>query len=137
MAVPSSSISTGILPRGFCRRRLSEESVGSAGSTFVWSPKPNSEIAIRTLRPKGEAGDERRIIIAPPCIKKAFSVLGTDLQKRCGSAKRQRRPRICPAPPIKSAAQQVALPGDDEIDGLRAFTLFIGFNIETDALPLY
>jgi hypothetical protein len=38
----------------------------SAASIVTSLSRPSSEIAIRTLRPNGEAGEERRIIIAAP-----------------------------------------------------------------------
>ena len=38
--------------------------------------------------------------------------------------------------PRQNPAQQAVLPGDDEIDSFRAFALFVGLDIETDALPL-
>src|SRR5271169_718423 len=65
--MPSSAISTGILPSGFCDRRLSLALVGSAGSTVTSPSRPRTETAIRTLRPNGEGSDERMIIIATPC----------------------------------------------------------------------
>src|SRR3984957_19052279 len=56
----------GILPSGFCLRTLSLTSLVSAASIFTSLSRPSSEIAIRTLRPNGEAGEERRIIMATP-----------------------------------------------------------------------
>jgi hypothetical protein len=32
--------------------------------------------------------------------------------------------------------RNVVLSGDDEIDGLRTLALFVGFDVEADALPL-
>jgi len=57
---------TGILPSGFCRRSGSAESLVSAVSIRISLSKPKSAVAIRTLRTNGDAGDERRIIIAAP-----------------------------------------------------------------------
>jgi len=44
----------------------------SAGSTLILLSKPRSEIAIRTFRTNGDAGDERRIIIAAPHLGRAI-----------------------------------------------------------------
>src|SRR5688572_1183684 len=62
---PFSRISAGILPRGFCRRMESAGSVVSVPSTAILSEKPQSAAAIRTFRPKGEAGADFRIHIVP------------------------------------------------------------------------
>src|SRR6202035_4993026 len=60
------SITLAGLPSGFCLRTLSLTSLVSAASIFTSLSRPSSEIAIRTLRPNGEAGEERKIIIATP-----------------------------------------------------------------------
>src|ERR1700692_736387 len=41
--------------------------------------------------------------------------------------------RPCAAPAWRG---DVVLAGDDEIDGLGTLALFVGFNVESDALPL-
>src|ERR1700688_1686995 len=64
--MPSSAITYRILPSGFCLRTLSLTSLVSAASIVTSLSRPSSEIAIRTLRPNGEAGEERRMIIAAP-----------------------------------------------------------------------
>src|SRR6202035_5479447 len=60
------SITLAGLPSGCGLRTLSLTSLVSAASIFTSLSRPSSEIAIRTLRPNGEAGEERRIIIATP-----------------------------------------------------------------------
>src|SRR5580704_2789031 len=67
--MPSSPSSTGILPSGFCSRTLSFTSDVSAASTFTSLSRPSKAIAIRTLRPNGEAGDERSIIMEAPSLQ--------------------------------------------------------------------
>src|SRR5256885_15246993 len=56
-------ISAGILPSGFCLRSESFASVGSAFSMLTCLSKPRMPIASLILRPNGEGGEERRIII--------------------------------------------------------------------------
>src|SRR6185437_16480370 len=76
------------------------------------SSQPSMRTAMRTLRTKGEDGDERRIIMAIAAP---------------------------PAPAGRSrphATLEVASAGYDEIDRLRAFALLVGLDIETDALTL-
>src|SRR5687768_12477327 len=53
---PFSRISAGIFPSGFCRRMESAGSVVSVPSTVILSASPQSAAAIRTFRPKGDAG---------------------------------------------------------------------------------
>lgn len=49
---------------------------GIGGLDCVSDSKPKSAIAMRTLRPKGEAGDERRIIIAAPSLRNTVHAIG-------------------------------------------------------------
>jgi len=43
---------------------VSDGLVGSAGSILIWSESPSTLAAITTLRPNGEGGVVRRIIIS-------------------------------------------------------------------------
>src|SRR4030095_8247062 len=56
-------ISAGILPIGFCLRIESAASVGSAFSIVISLSRPRIAAASFTLRPNGEGGEERRIIM--------------------------------------------------------------------------
>src|SRR5687768_16924258 len=56
-------ISAGILPIGFCWRIESAASVGSAFSIVISLSRPRIAAASFTLRPNGEGGEERRIIM--------------------------------------------------------------------------
>src|ERR1700738_2114097 len=108
-------MSTGILPSGFSRRTLSDGSTVSAGSILMPPSSPRMAAAMRTLRTKGDEGEERRIIA------------------KTGSGKRfrLRRWRGCGG----ESANAGGLAGDHEVHRLGALALFIGLDVEADALP--
>src|ERR1043166_1605473 len=110
MAVPSSSISTGILPTGFCRRTLSDGSTVSAGSILMSRSRSSTAAAMRTLRTNGEGAAERSII-----------------RKKNSQA---------PVARVRSAIGERAArsAGDHEVDCLRPFALLVGLHVEADAL---
>src|SRR5215212_10186241 len=101
-------ISAGILPSGFCVRRESFASVGSAFSTLISLSKPRMPIASLILRPNGEGGEERKIIM--------FRILQ---RRRCS--------RVTSVKRLRSA-------GDDQVHGLGAFALLVRLNVEREAL---
>src|SRR5258708_29186703 len=150
-AVPSSAITTGILPSGFCLRTLSLTSVVSAVSIVTSLSRPSSEIAIRTLRQNGEAGEERRIIIATPLtllILFAGALFcgghfcgehfcGNALRAQCNSSAFGRAAaRYFATRRAPTRRGNVTLSGDDELDRFRTLALLVGLHIEADALTL-
>src|SRR6185295_3752823 len=62
--MPSSVMSTGILPSGFCWRTVSVGLFVSAGSTLMSRSRPRMLAAILILRPNGDGGVGRKIIMA-------------------------------------------------------------------------
>src|SRR5580698_9807126 len=130
--MPSSPSSTGILPSGFCSRTLSFASDVSAASTFTSLSRPSKAIAIRILRPNGEAGDERSIIMETPSLEFQGDRAG-DSAKESRSARAphgllQSRRRA----PTRRAVQ--ALAGNNEIYRLRTLTFLVRLNVEIDPL---
>src|SRR5437764_3135339 len=107
--VPFSTISAGILPSGFCLRNESPASVGSAFSIVTSLSKPRMPIASLILRPNGEGGEERRIIIFGQSTGRALSA-------------RQFTESV-----IRSA-------GDHQVHGLRALALLVRLDVEREAL---
>src|SRR5688500_11777774 len=85
---------------------------------------PSRAAAILTLRPNGEGGEPRRIIIVT--FRKHTS--------KWESVRRGRhRGRVPPAP---GGAAQVVIGSarHDQIDGLRPLALLVGLDVERDAL---
>src|SRR5262249_48404513 len=118
--VPSSSTSDGILPSGFCSRTVSLAFIVSAGASPISRSSPSTLAAIRTLRTKGELGELRSVNTVIPCLR---------------SNRRRIRGRQS-APPRRSDQAVARSAGDDEVDGLRTLALFIGLDVEGEALPL-
>src|ERR1041384_567751 len=117
-------ISAGILPSGFCRRSESPASVGSAFSIVTSFSRPRMPSASFTLRPNGEGGEERRIIIGDT---------GCGESAQCAPARRIVRADNRGG---RRASRKVsgASAGDHQVDGLRAFALLVGLDVEVDAL---
>src|SRR5262249_48160612 len=94
----------------------------SARSMVMSFSSPRRLAAIRTLRPKGEAGAVRKCIMLP--------------HSRCGRAAGwlRRLPRTMTV--LDGLALTGGSPGYHQVDGLRALALLVGFDIEADALPL-
>src|SRR5215213_6978494 len=105
-------ISAGILPSGFCWRIESLASVGSAFSMLTSFSKPRMPRASFTLRPNGDGGDERKIIMYRESQEMA----------RCA-----RDEGLILAKALRSA-------GDNEVHGLRTLALLVRLDIEVDAL---
>src|SRR5262245_30855999 len=110
---PSSTISAGILPSGFCLRIVSAASVGSAFSIVTSRSRPRIFIASLILRPNGEGGEERRIIMRNN--PEAVAAHGAREQADRSSG-------------VASSA------GDHEVHGLGALALLVGLDVEVDAL---
>src|SRR4051812_36936981 len=102
-------INAGILPSGFCLRRESFASVGSAFSMVISLSKPRIPIASLILRPNGEGGEERRIII----VQESFSDGAVHASVRSTEFRSAR---------------------DDQVHGLGALALLIRLNVEREAL---
>src|SRR5215813_10364361 len=120
---PSSRTSAGILPSGFCRRSESAGSNASATSAVMRPSRPRTIAAMRTLRPKGDAEAERRIIGFGPCGKKSPPILA----RGAGEDNPSLRVGRAMSEPAASAR-------DDEVDGLRPLALLVGLHVEADAL---
>src|SRR3954467_10424433 len=102
-------ISAGILPSGFCLRSESFASVGSAFSMLTSLSKPRMPIASLILRPNGEGGEERKIIIFKnPSATALFA--RQYMRKKSKSA------------------------GDNQVHGLGALALLVRLNVEREAL---
>src|SRR5262249_27191045 len=121
---PSSRMSTGTLPSGFCRLIGSAGSWVEAGSTLTLPSRPSTLMAMRALRPNGGPKPVRRVTMGQRCPSWPPPAPSTiaDKWKSRQSAARQRGP---------VGAQ---LTGDDEIYGLGAFAFLIGLDIEGDPL---
>src|SRR5712691_3892502 len=117
--VPSSSRSVGILPSGFCRRTVSAGLAVSAGSIAIAPSRPNTLAPILILRPNGELGEVRNVNMEQATIG--------DSRGRSGDAR---------AGGLFAELSRRTSAGDDEVDGLRAFALLVGLDVEGDALPL-
>src|ERR1043166_4589234 len=102
-------ISAGILPSGFCWRSESLASVGSAFSIVTSLSSPRMPSASFTLRPNGDGGEERRII----------------MWVESGSAARERADQFAKRRPSA---------GDDQVHGLRPLALLVRFDVEGNAL---
>src|ERR1041385_6080695 len=93
--------------------------MGSAGllRSVSWistlSARPSSAMAMRTLRPKGDAGLERRI------MGQILAMAGD-------------RPATCD---VGNAVEFLSA-RDDQVNGFRALALLVGLDVEADALPL-
>src|SRR6185295_6705407 len=119
-------ISAGILPSGFCRRIESAASVGSAFSIVTSFSRPRMPSASFTLRPNGEGGEERRIIM------RNFSRLREER-----SMARQRAASFALTMRIAGETRIDApggLAGHDQVDGRRTLALLVGLDVEVDAL---
>src|SRR5215813_1053803 len=90
--------------------------MGSARSMAMSPSRPSRLAAILTLRPNGDAGALRRVIMTN---ERAVAA-------RPGAGRRRRLGLRCRA----------ALAGDHQIDRLGPLTLLVGLDVETDALPL-
>src|SRR6267154_2018853 len=106
-------ISAGILPSGFCLRIVSLTSVGSDFSTVTSFSRPRMPSASFTLRPNGEGGEERRIIMSKNPSK--------NLSKN---------PRVRRAGARLVSGDKDRSAGDDEIHGLRTLALLVGLDVE-------
>src|SRR5437660_8802160 len=100
-------ISAGILPSGFCLRIVSLASVGSAFSIMTSLSRPRMPIASLILRPNGEGGEERRIIM-------------------WGILEGARRAAMA----VVNGKKGWTSACDDEFNGFRAFALFFRFDTE-------
>src|SRR6185295_16068472 len=117
-------ISAGILPSGFCRRIESVASVGSAFSIVTSLSRPRMPSASFTLRPNGEGGEERRIIM------RNFQIAG-------GAMARQRAASFALTMRIAGETrieESGGLAGHDQVDRLRTLALLVGLDVEVDAL---
>src|SRR5215211_2252590 len=92
-------MSTGIFPSGFCRRSASFGSSVSASLISIRSSSPRRAALILTLRPNGDAGEERRVSIG--------SVLVRDLH---GASLRPRQPQARDMP-LRRCAERLAAEG--------------------------
>src|SRR5436305_13880524 len=102
-------MSAGIFPSGFCVRRESFASVGSSFSILTSLSKPRMPIASLILRPNGEGGEDRRIIMFKnPSATALFA-------------------RQYMTSESKSA-------GNNQVHGLGAFALLVRLNVEREAL---
>src|ERR1041385_4037197 len=101
-------ISAGILPSGFCCRSESLASVGSAFSIVTSGSRPRMPSASFTLRPNGEGGEERRIIMGNARMPEEGLDRGARRFGRAGNSAGDRK---------QDARGNSA--GDDQIDGLR------------------
>src|SRR5690242_3973909 len=129
---PSSRVSAGILPSGFWRRIASAGSLRSVSRSVIRSPRPSRRTAMRTLRTKGEAAVECRIIIAKMSPVRRDAGHAQDLGGMT--------PRVDAAPGARRMRDPepdgfVVASAHDEIDRLRTLALLVGLDIERDALP--
>src|SRR5580658_3664249 len=109
-------ISTGILPSGFVFRRESFGSVVSARSMVTSLSKPNSAIAMRTLRTKGEDGEKRKIIMASPSLQVHRRKVESTAPQ-VGTRQRDENWR----PLVRAGVETRRLARDDQVDRLRTF----------------
>src|SRR5665213_374983 len=102
------------------------ESLGSLRSvsrTSILSVRPSRLAAMRTLRPNGEAGDERNII-----MREYFAVAAAG--KRPAAVGFQALWRMAHATGVRIRVSSA----HDQIDRLGPFALLVGFDIEADLL---
>src|SRR5438105_2305768 len=119
-AVPSSRMSTGTLPSGFCLRTGSPGSWVEADSILTRWSSPSRLTAMRGLRPNGELKLVRSVgmRVAPSC-------------------------RYLERAPVAGPCQQIGKrraensAGDHEVYGFRALAFFVGLYIERDPLPFH
>src|SRR5215471_3667722 len=108
------------------------------------SARPRMLAATRTLRAKGEAGLERRIITAIYPDKRIKNARPKTRVHAYPSDARatQRSPRTSTKPCNASATQEarkaavLVSTGDDQVYRLRPLAFLVGLDIERDALPL-
>src|SRR6202050_2341660 len=93
--------------------------------------KPNSAIAMRTLRTKGEDGEKRKIIMASPSLQVHRRKVESTAPQ-VGTRQRDENWR----PLVRAGVETRRLARDDQVDRLRTFALFVRLNVKTDVLPL-
>src|SRR5262245_51890496 len=120
---PSSRMSTGTLPSGFCVGSGSESSCVEAGSTLILPSRPSTLTAMRALRPNGE----------PKLVRSVTMGNGTLLGRHHHAVRRMFGK---PDRALRQAPRELRSAGDDEVYGLGAFAFLVGLDIEGDALPL-
>src|SRR5581483_4081153 len=122
--VPSSRISVGILPSGFCLRTASFGSVVSVASTLICFERPSRSAAMRTLRANGDGGADRRIIMG--CTVRKYLRAGPRAAT-VGISPTRSRPGENRSPGAQST-------GDHQVDGLGTLALLVGLDVELDTL---
>src|SRR5262249_10231794 len=119
---PSSRISTGILPSGFCCGSGSLSSWVEASSTLILPSKPSTLAAMRALRPNGDPKLVRKVTMGNATL------FGRPHDRGCGGVS-GRQPR--PAGTRPRGEQ----PGVARVSGVGAFAFLAGIDIEGDPLP--
>src|SRR5664279_1106653 len=112
-------MSDGTLPSGFSLRIGSAGSLRSVSRISILPPRPRRAMAMRTLRAKGEAGADLRIMRQNLSHDRHWSP-ATDETKLAQPAAK--------SPPVARSA------GNDQVHGLRALALLVRLDVEADLL---